>query len=232
MATIRDLGLLAAAVYDELPAVQDWTCPNHLQAASSWNGFQAATFTKEGVTVIVFRGTSQAMDVGADLRLGTGMNTSYFSDGEKYAAGAAAPGDNVFVCGHSLGGAIAQVVANRGGYKMVTFNAPGVAVFASRNVRDIATSTPWMQAIRVGGALVSTVTNPMQTFRDVRSTFHKVRGLNIRLNYDAVSSMGIHYGDVVTLSGPTMNPATAHRMATVNEVLAINPLGARALTSL
>jgi pimeloyl-ACP methyl ester carboxylesterase len=232
MPTIRDLGLLAAAVYDELPAVQDWACPGHLAASSSWNGFQAATFNRDGVTVIVFRGTSQAMDIGADLRLGTGMNTSYFSDGEAYAAGAAPPGDNVYVCGHSLGGAIAQVVANRGGYKMVTFNAPGVAVFASRNVRDLATSTPWMQAIRVGGALVSSVTNPMQTFRDVRSTFHSVRGLNIRLSYDAVSSIGIHYGEVVTLSGPTMNPATAHRMATVNEVLAANPLGGRALSTL
>jgi pimeloyl-ACP methyl ester carboxylesterase len=232
MPTIRDLGLLAAAVYDTLPAVQGWACPDHLAASSSWNGFQAATFIKEGVTVIVFRGTSQAMDLGADLRLGTGMNTSYFSDGEKYAAAASAPGDDVFVCGHSLGGAIAQVVANRGGYKMVTFNAPGVAVFASRNVRDIATATPWMQAIRMGGALVSTVTNPMQTFRDVRSTFHKVRGLNIRLSYDAVSSIGIHYGEMVTLTGPTMNPATAHRMATVNEVLATNPLGARPLTRL
>ena len=232
MPTIRDLGLMAAAVYEDEPAVGGWVCPNHLQASSSWNGFQAATFTKEGVTVIVFRGTSQAMDVGADLRLGTGMNTSHFSDGEDYAAGAAAPGDNVYVCGHSLGGAIAQVVANRGGYKMVTFNAPGVAVFASRNVRDMATSTPWMQAIRVGGALVSTVTNPMQTFRDIRATFNTVRGLNIRLSYDAVSSIGIHYGELVTLTGPTMNPATAHRMATVNEVLATNPLGARPLSSL
>jgi len=232
MPTIRDLGLMAAAVYEDDPAVGGWVCPNHLRASGSWNGFQAATFTADGVTVIVFRGTSQAMDVGADLRLGTGMNTSYFSDGEDYAAGAAAPGDNVYVCGHSLGGAIAQVVANRGGYKMVTFNAPGVAVFASRNVRDMATSTPWMQAIRVGGALVSTVTNPMQTFRDIRSTFNTVRGLNIRLSYDAVSSIGIHYGDLVTLEGPTMNPATAHRMATVNEVLATNPLGARPLNSL
>jgi pimeloyl-ACP methyl ester carboxylesterase len=232
MPTIRDLGLMAAAVYEDEPAVGGWVCPNHLRASSGWNGFQAATFTADGVTVIVFRGTSQAMDLGADLRLGSGMNTSYFSDGEHYAADAAAPGENVYVCGHSLGGAIAQVVANRGGYKMVTFNAPGVAVFASRNVRDMATATPWMQAIRVGGALVSSVTNPMQTFRDIRSTFHTVRGLNIRLSYDAVSQMGIHYGEMVTLTGPTMNPATAHRMATVNEVLATNPLGGRALTSL
>lgn len=236
MPTIADLGLLAAAVYDDVPAVQGWTCPNHLQASSSWNGFQAATFAKDGVTVIAFRGTSlaadAAADIAADLRLGVGMNTSYFSDGEDYAAGAAAPGDNVYVCGHSLGGAIAQVVANRGGYKMVTFNAPGVAVFASRNAEDLASATPWMTAIRVTGALVGTVANPMQAFRDIRSTFHVVRGLNIRLSYDAVSQIGIHYGEMVTLDGPTMNPLTAHGIATMNQVLATNPLGARAVSSL
>ena len=232
MPTIRDLGLLANAVYDADPKVDGWHCPNHLQAASAWNGFQAATFTKDGVTVIVFRGSHQAMDFAADARLGVGMNTSHFSDGEAYAAGAAKPDENVYVCGHSLGGAIAQVVANRGGYTMVTFNAPGVAVFASRNVRDVATSTPWMNTLRVGGALVSSVTNPMQTWRDVRSTFHKVRGINIRLAYDVVSQMGIHYGKVVTIQGPTSNPKTAHSMVTVNEALKTNAIGGQVLTSL
>ena len=123
MPTIRDLGLLADAVYNELPAVQSWTCPKHRVATGRLNGFQAATFTQAGVTVMAFRGTAQGMDVVADLKLGTGMNTTYFSDAEDYAA-EIPPGDNVYVCGHSLGGAIAQVVANRGGYKMVTFNAP------------------------------------------------------------------------------------------------------------
>jgi pimeloyl-ACP methyl ester carboxylesterase len=229
MATIRDLGLMAAAVYDDTPAVPGWTCPNHLQATSSWNGFQAATFNGEGVTVIVFRGTSQAMDVGADLRLGVGMNTSYFSDGEDYAAQAARPGDNVYVCGHSLGGAIAQVVANRGGYKMVTFNAPGVAVFASRN---LASATAVGTGVRMAGALIGTITNPMQTWRDVRSTFRSVRGLNIRLSYDAVSQIGVHYGELVTIDGPSINPGTEHRMATMNAALASNPLGARPVNSL
>jgi pimeloyl-ACP methyl ester carboxylesterase len=223
MPTIRDLGLLADAVYNELPAVQDWTCPNHLQASSGWSGFQAATFTQGGVTVLVFRGTAQAMDLAADLKLGTGMNTSYFSAGEAYAANVP-PGDDVYVCGHSLGGAIAQVVANRGGYKMVTFNAPGVAVFASRNLGD---ATLGMTAVRTGGMLLSAVRHPMQAYRDVRSSFHTVRGLNIRLSNDAVSSMGVHYGDVVTLQGPSASPLTEHRMTTMNAVLATNPLGAR-----
>src|SRR5277367_202873 len=199
MPTIRDLGLLANAVYDAVPAVQGWNCPAHRVASGGLNGFQAATFTQAGVTVLVFRGTAQAMDVAADLKLGTGMNSTYFSDGEAYAA-AVPPGDNVYVCGHSLGGAIAQVVANRGGYKMVTFNAPGVAVFASRNLGD---ATLGMTAVRTGGMLLSAVRHPMQAYRDVRSSFHTVRGLNIRLSNDAVSSMGVHYGEVVTLQGPS-----------------------------
>jgi hypothetical protein len=228
MPTIRDLGLLADAVYNELPAVQGWACAGHQSASSGWNGFQAATFTQGAITVLVFRGTAQAMDLAADLKLGTGMNTSYFSDGEAYAAGVP-PGDNVYVCGHSLGGAIAQVVANRGGYKMVTFNAPGVAVFASRNLDD---ATLTMTAVRTGGMLLSAVRHPMQAYRDVRSAFHSVRGLNIRLSNDAVSSMGVHYGELVTLQGPSASPLTEHRMTTMNEVLAVNRLGGRNINSL
>jgi pimeloyl-ACP methyl ester carboxylesterase len=228
MPTIRDLGLLANAVYDEVPAVQGWSCPGHRVASGGLNGFQAATFTQGGFTVLVFRGTAQVMDVAADLKLGTGMNSTYFSDGEAYAA-AVPPGDNVYVCGHSLGGAIAQVVANRGGYKMVTFNAPGVAVFASRNIGD---ATLGMTAVRTGGMLLSSVRHPMQAYRDVRATFHTVRGLNIRLSMDAVSQMGVHYGELVTIQGPSSNPLTEHRMTTMNEVLATNPLGGRSLISL
>jgi pimeloyl-ACP methyl ester carboxylesterase len=229
MATIREVGLLADAVYNDNPEVAGWVCPSHQRASGRWDGFQAATFTKGGITVIAFRGTAQGMDVGADARLGIGMNTAYFSEGEAYAAAAAAPGDNIYVCGHSLGGAIAQVVANRGGYKMVTFNAPGVAVFASRNLYK---TTPVMQVVRIGGALVSTFTNPQQTWRDVKSSFRAVRGINIRLTNDAVSSMGVHYGKVVTISGPSANPLTEHRMTTMNEVLARNSVGALPLSTL
>ena len=228
MPTIRDLGLLANAVYDTLPAVQGWARQSSQVASSSFNGFQAAAFTGGGVTAIVFRGTAQAMDAVADLKLGTGMNSTYFSAGESFAA-AFPPGDNVYVTGHSLGGAIAQVVANRGGYKMVTFNAPGVAVFASRNMGD---ATLGMTAVRTAGMLASTVRHPMQAYRDVRSAFHSVRGLNIRLSGDAVSQMGVHYGELVTIAGPSINPLTEHRMTTMNEVLATNAIGARTLQSL
>src|SRR5436190_9301412 len=133
MPTVLDLGVLANAVYDASPAAPGWDCPDHHEAGGSLDGFQAATFTRGGDTVLAFRGTAQAMDTLVDLKLGTGMNSSYFSSAESYALGFVGR-PNVYVCGHSLGGAIAQVVANRRGFKFATFNAPGVAVVASRNI--------------------------------------------------------------------------------------------------
>jgi hypothetical protein len=89
-----------------------------------------------------------------------------------------------------------------------------------------------MTAVRTGGMLLSSIRHPMQAYRDVRSTFHTVRGLNIRLSMDAVSQMGVHYGELVTNRGPSSNPLTEHRMTTMNEALATNPIGARSLGSL
>jgi hypothetical protein len=223
MATIRDLGLLAAAVYDAAPGVAGWACPASQPASGAMDGFQAATFTRGGIVVICYRGTSQAMDVAADAALGTGMNSSYFAAGEAYAAPWFGQ-DNVIVCGHSLGGAIAQVVANRRRFRLLTFNAPGVATFASRNIGD-AFLVP--TAVRAAGTLVSALFHPMQAARDIKSAFYEVQGLNLCLQYDAVSQIGVHYGEVVRIPGTSMNPLTEHRMATVNAVLQANPIGAR-----
>ncbi|HEY2708004.1 MAG TPA: hypothetical protein VGI95_08115 [Caulobacteraceae bacterium] len=228
MPTIRDLGLLAAAVYDENPAVSGWSSPGHLRASGAFSGFQAATFVRDGMTIVVYRGTAQTMDVAADVKLGAGMNSTYFSAGEDYLA-SVQPVGPIWVCGHSLGGAIAQVVANRRNVPMITFNAPGVAVFASR---EIGQANLPMAAVRTAGMLVSSLRHPMQAYRDVRSTFHTVRGMNICLENDAVSQIGLHYGEVVRIRGTSSNPLTEHRMATVNQVLATNPIGARDLLTL
>jgi hypothetical protein len=80
--------------------------------------------------------------------------------------------------------------------------------------------------------LLSAVRHPMQAYRDVRSVFHAVRGVNIRLSMDAVSQMGVHYGRLVTIQGPSASPLTEHRMTTMNEVLATNPIGAQPIGSL
>jgi pimeloyl-ACP methyl ester carboxylesterase len=229
MATIRELGTLAAAVYGPKRTwVQGWKCTDFHAASGALNGFQAATFVRGGVTVVCYRGSAQLMDGVADLKLGTGMNSTYFSEGEAYAR----PHKNkpgVYVCGHSLGGAIAQVVANRGGFRMVTFNAPGVAVLASRNLPD---ATLTMTAIRAAGFVVGALRHPMQTGRDIAAAFNVVRGLNVCLQYDVVSRVGVHYGEVLRIPGTSMNPYTEHLIATVNLALDRDPVGKKNVQTL
>ncbi len=224
MATVRDLGLLANAVYETSPSAPGWTCADGHAAAGAMDGFQAATFVKGDITVVAFRGTSQAMDGAADLALFTGMNSSYFAAGEAYAASLVGK-ENVVVCGHSLGGAIAQVVANRRGFRMVTFNAPGVATFATRNIGE-ALVQPAV-GLRIAGNIAGAFIHPMQAARDVRAIFNVVQGLNICLDYDIVSHLGVHYGKVLRVPGPSKNPKTEHLMDTVNAVLAKPGLGDR-----
>jgi pyridoxal biosynthesis lyase PdxS len=178
-------------------------------------GLQAAVFTRNRETVVAFRGTSQATDVVADLKIGLGMNTSMFSEAEDFVA-RRAPGDGVVVTGHSLGGAIAQTVGNRRRLPFVSFNAPGVALLASQNLGSVM---PVLGAVRlVVGATVGAIRHPMQTMRDVGAAFHDSLGVNYRLSGDLVSAYGLHYGPIVHLQGQG-DPLTQHRMTTMNAVL-------------
>jgi len=220
MPTVFEMGLMANAVYEATPVVPGWACVGR-RAATRLNGFQAATFTKGGVTVLAYRGTSQGMDVLADLKLGTGMNSTYFADAEDYAFGYQNL-PNLYVCGHSLGGAIAQVVGNRRQLKFVTFNAPGVAVVASRNILDASLT---MSAVRTVGMVASAFRHPMQAMRDMRAAFNTAHGLNVCLWNDAVSRIGLHYGEVLRLPSTSINPLTEHKMDTVLQVLRLNQVG-------
>ncbi len=221
MANLLELAQLSSAVYETADlknrkSVGKWTCTHYKLASGSMNGFQAAIFVKDGQRVVAFRGTAQAMDGVADLKLGTGMNSSYFYEGEEFAEKA---GAGAIVTGHSLGGAIAQIVANRGGYTMATFNAPGVGVIASRNILK---STSFMNAIRTGGMLASIVRHPVQAGSDIWHAFGTVNGVNICLENDAVSQIGNHYGKVRRIPGTSRNPLTEHRISTVISVLKKN----------
>ena len=214
MATLLELAKLSNAVYDLSQEVAGWTC-TPLKCRGGQPGFQAAEYRRDGDVVIAFRGTSKIVssDGVADLKLFAGMNTTYFAQGDAFAEPYQGK-SNVIVTGHSLGGAIAQVVANRGGFVMATFNAPGVGVIASRN---IAKSTPWMNAIRVRGMALSTVRHPIQAARDVQYAFRPVRGVNLCLSKDPISIVGNHYGKVLRIEGGTLT--NAHSMETVISVL-------------
>ena len=225
MSTMLDFALLASAVYDNPPNAAGWTCA---KSRSGAYGFQAAAYTQGKETVIAFRGTAVAGDVGADLKLGVGMNTNHFSQADDFVADFLKT-ENLSLCGHSLGGAIAQIVGNRSSLKFATFNAPGVAVVASRNILE---ANPVMLGVRMAGAVVGALVNPMQAARDVRATFNTVTGVNICLTGDVVSKIGVHYGNVVRIPGTGLNPATQHGIGTVIEVLRQNPVGKLTIESL
>lgn len=220
MTTILDYGRLANAIYDHPPAPAGWAVAGFQDSLGT--GLQAGVFTRGQATVVAFKGTtlSNVNDLTTDLKLGVGMNTAYFSAAERFVA-LYASGPEVVFTGHSLGGAIAQVVGNRRQMPFVTFNAPGVAVLASRNLH---TTTAHMMAVRVAGSLASAVRHPMQMVRDVNSAFHTSLGVNYRLEFDLVSAIGLHYGPVVTM-GCSADLGARHSMSTVLDVLAANHYG-------
>jgi len=223
MNTLLDLGLLAQAVYGDAGTPGGWS-PGTTQTGRY--DFHAAVYTRNGETIVAFRGTTaSAGDAGADLKLGVGMNTSHFGQAmdfmDQYA-----PGSDVTVCGHSLGGAMAQVVGNRRELKFATFNAPGVAIVASRNLGELgATALTGTAVVRGAFSVVSAVFHPVQAYQDVRATFNTARGVNVCLNADVVSRIGVHYGAVVRIPGTGYSPLSQHSIDTVVGVLRTNPVG-------
>ncbi len=220
MITILEYGQLSNAVYEDSPSVPGFTCRQFHSGLGE--GMQAAVFTKGQKTVVAFKGTTptQVSDLVADLKIGTGFNTSYFSAAERFTQQYANVPDLV-VTGHSLGGAIAQTVGNRRRIPFVSFNAPGVAILASQNLH---TANVGMFALRVAGGTLSMLRHPMQAMRDIGSAFHDSLGINVRLTLDPVSMIGLHYGPVVNLSGAP-DIASAHSMDTVMAALRRNSYG-------
>lgn len=214
MPLISEYAGLCNAIYDTSLStgsnVNGWILGAHENGDA--NGMCAGVFTKNQVTVVAFRGTrmDSGNDILTDVQLGSGMNTTYFSLAETFA-GLYAPGPNVIMTGHSLGGAIAQIVGNRTRRAFVTFNAPGVALVASRNVHTV---NPVLGAARLAIGIATAAQTPMQTYRDARAAFHTSRGTNYRLSGDLVSRWGLHYGEIVEVPG-TGDPLTQHKMDTV-----------------
>lgn len=217
MTSILEYAEHCRAIYDDDPAVGGWTRAHFRPGLNT--GLQAAVFTRGQETVVSFKGTTftDPNDVIADAKLGLGMNSTYFWEAEAFVS-RYATGANVSVTGHSLGGAIAQIVGHRRKLPYVTFNAPGVALFASKGVLK---SNPVMTAGRAVGTFVSAFRHPIQAKRDLCALGNKNNGLNYRLYGDAVSMIGVHYGPVSTLQAPGVsgNPASRHLIGNVIDVL-------------
>jgi hypothetical protein len=231
MATVSDYAKLADAVYDDDPSVAGWTRESFRSSGSGlYNAFQGAVFKNGPDVVFTFKGTSQKRDVVADAKLAAGMNTEQYSDAcdyfDKYVM---TKGNKVSACGHSLGGAIAQIVGNRKNIPFVTFNAPGVGLFAKPNsdstIGKIGEGLGLIvnpgTYLRVGGAVLSSVRHPQQALQDFKAVTTFVRGVNFRVGKDVVGSYGVHFGKVIELpySGAALDVLEKHKMKTVKQML-------------
>lgn len=221
MATILTYARMCNAVYEDNPTISGWTQFGFRPSGTGLaDAFQGVAFKKGAEVIVAFKGTSQKRDVIADLKLGIGINTSQYADAVAFLDKMVIQdGAKVTLTGHSLGGAIAQVVGNRRRLPFVTFNAPGVAVI-SKNLGEVATSP--LGPMRAAGTLLSTFLHPIQAAQDLSSLFYSVRGVNLRLGQDIVGSVGVHYGKVivVTYGGGSFDLLQKHKMTTFIESLA------------
>ncbi len=219
MARVITYARACNAVYDASPTIPSPWKRVAFQASGGGlqDAFQGAAFVRGSHMIVAFKGTSSAADVVTDAKLGVGMNTVQYACAARFMGTLPVQGKDVTLCGHSLGGAIAQIIGNRHRLPFITFNAPGVGLI-SRNLDEVAATVPLgTAALRTAGAVVSAIRHPMQAAQDLGSITYRVRGVNFRLGRDVVGSIGVHYGPVIEIpySGGSFDVIEKHKMTSV-----------------
>lgn len=103
---------------------------------SSSSGMQAAVYKNtQGKIVIAYRGTqlTDSGDLFADFNIMLGsIPQAQLTDAENFYKAVVAQygSNNIVITGHSLGGAIAQIIGSKTGIPTYTYNAPGMATYS------------------------------------------------------------------------------------------------------
>ena len=176
--------------------------------AAAGTGFHGACYVKEEDAAIVFAGTNfkSSKDLSADLSMAAGRVPSQanraadlvgtYGSWAKTHAGV----KNFMVSGHSLGGALTQLVATAMELPFVTFNAYGADGLAKDGSNAIGQVAKWSK----GGA----------------------EGINVRADWDPVSKLSGHIGKVITIAtgGAVLK---AHSITPLAEFLESKHAGAK-----
>ncbi len=176
-----ELAQMSEIAYGDNPSFGDWVTQTYTYFLSP--GFFAVEFIKDNDIVLAFRGTDGLFDGPADIALGNptpDWDTQFF-----YALETAnqirevSPNAKIYVTGHSLGGALAQVVSEMFGFSGATFDPGGAQNIAS---------SPQFTATGIGMGILIPVRHP--------SSF-----INYTIDGSAVSSWsGAHIGSATKIA--------------------------------
>jgi hypothetical protein len=193
MATILEYADIARAVYEKQVAYypKGHLLPGWSIRTEDWengstifgNGFQGGIYQSETEVVLGFAGTKNAVsDISADARIAFNILPNQCTSAFHMACRAQEilKGRTLTATGHSLGGALAQVIGAWCGIPFVTFNAP-----------------PMKNAMRT--AKINLV-KPQMMMRSHGKDLDTAVGINFRVDGDWVSGAGMkHIGPVITL---------------------------------
>jgi len=227
-ATLGEYATLADAVYDAeadlTRRAQGWTCQRRV-AATLTVGFQGAILDNGREIIVAFKGTAAAtrsgvMDLQNDLVLFLNGLPSQAAAADALVRQAAeiAQGKPISLTGHSLGGALCQVVGYWSGKPFVTFNAPPMLANLVQ-----ARLVAWAGAALTPLALLSGLTG------SARSLFASggvgEQAINYMVRTDIISGVSIrpHYGRIVKLEN-TVEGGSDHSMVTMLSLLRMRSL--------
>lgn len=219
MANCLDYAKIAYAAYFTGPAqyyedpsghmVDDWVCQVWETGTLFGNGFQGGIWQNRTDVVVGCCGTNPGQkgkfvqDLLADLKIGLRMIPSQAKGAAKMVRTAKqmAQGRRVSICGHSLGGGLAQACGAMESVPFCTFNAPAMAhvmTFARANLLQPANMARAWRGQSVG---------------DSAGVNFRIRGMGSDgvVRTDVVSAHGLaggHVGMVVDL--PSLSSTGAH----------------------
>ena len=228
------LAELAADCYNQNDSGNDfhgWRRSNHPSLGSVTDGnFYACAYElkKTDIVAIAFRGTviSNWGDIAADLGgIGLSLNSLVLDvqTALDFTWQWSARKKNIWLTGHSLGGAYVQIVAAVLNMCGVTFNAPGVVHLVNQYSEHPLTRfaggvfSPAMQVLASGfhaAGLVDYFAEALAADDDM--AFAAVA--NYRAQFDPVGRLGVHVGAPIKII-QVRNAANPHAMSLIVEAL-------------
>jgi hypothetical protein len=214
--TVYQLATLANAVYNGATSVVgDWRLSDRF-GQDRGGGFFGGVYRSGMLTVLAMRGTNDEYDIAPDAQVAFGEVPCQLSHAEVawQRTMSMTPSSRVVLTGHSLGGALACLIAAKSGLPCVTFNAPGVARSYAASFR--------MPLVKPGAMPVTPPTGPGLVAGVVAlATVETSKIINIRASGDVVSlGTGPRLGRVDTISVTGCRAIeVAQRKATVADVV-------------